>query len=668
MDKKGELKILAVDDAQENLELVSLLVEEFFPEATFLAVREGAKGLRAAQEQLPDLILLDAIMPGMDGFEVCRQLKADPATQPIPVLMVSGVMVESGDRVSGLEVGADGYICKPYEVAELVAQIKALLRLKRGEEQLRRHKEQLEYELEARAGDLRNSEAKLRSLFEHSPDAIVVEDMDGYILDVNPAAGALYRRTQEDLVGRHFLELVPKHAAAEAEKRKLQLLVETGASVESSGLTKDGESIPIEIRASRIRLENADAMLLHLRDISERKTAEAREQELQGQLVRAQRMESLGILAGGVAHDLNNILGPLVAYPELLLERLPPESLLRQDVEQIGVSAMRAVAIIQDLLALARRGTYQTVPLDLNDVVAEYEHSAGFQEQRDLHTSINVVTRLEPELPLVNGSAPHLMQVVMNLVLNAFEAMPHHGRLTIATTHEHVPPLNGAYEKIPGGNYAVLRVADKGFGITAEDLEHIFEPFYTKKKMGRSGSGLGLPVVYGVVKDLNGYIDVKTAVGRGSEFIIYFPAASNQVRPPSERPVASLEGNETILVVDDVKEQREVASALLSSLGYRVSAVANGREAAEYLMKQKVDLVVLDMILEDTFDGLDTFGKIKEIRRDQRCVIVSGFSETNRVRKALSMGAGSYIRKPYTREILAQAVRVELDRPERFVA
>jgi CheY-like chemotaxis protein len=281
---------------------------------------------------------------------------------------------------------------------------------------------------------------------------------------------------------------------------------------------------------------------------------------------------------------------------------------------------------------------------------------------------VSVASHLQPDLPPLVGSTQHLLQVLSNLVHHAMESMPHGGRIVLRTACEYVAERTGVYDTIPEGDYVVLTVADDGVGITPSDMEHIFEPFYTKKAMGRTGSGLGLPVVYGVVKDLKGYVDVTTQESGGTQFSLFLPIAQAHVGREHQREVIDFHGTETILVVDDVAHQREVAERILSSLGYRVVSVASGREAVDHIRHYPVDLVVLDMILQEKFDGLDTYREILQVRPGMPCVIVSGFSETQRVKRAQALGAGPYVRKPYTRARLGRAVREELDHPTHAVA
>ncbi len=262
------------------------------------------------------------------------------------------------------------------------------------------------------------------------------------------------------------------------------------------------------------------------------------------------------------------------------------------------------------------------------------------------------------------GSSTHLSKTVMNLISNAAEAMPEGGKLTVSTKGRYIDKLIRGYDHIKDGDYVILTISDTGTGISPDDIEKIFEPFYTKKKMGRSGTGLGMAVVWGTVKDHNGYIDVQSTEGRGTTFTLYFPVTrENLPEDEASLPIESYSGNgESILIVDDVEEQRKIASGMLKELGYSVVSVSSGEKAVEYLKTNKVDLLVLDMIMDPGMDGLDTYKKILEMHPGQKAIIASGFSETDRVKEVESLGAGAYIGKPLLLEKLGLAVREELEK------
>jgi len=389
--------------------------------------------------------------------------------------------------------------------------------------------------------------------------------------------------------------------------------------------------------------------------------AEQHNKQLQEKLERAERMESLGVLAGGVAHDLNNMLGPVVGYVELILRELEGDSKIGKRVEKIGRSAQDAADVIQDLLTLARRGRYEMSPIDLNEVVESYIDSPAYQRLTETRPDVKVELQLQKPISNISGSSPHLSKVVMNLVVNALDAMSGGGNLIISTSQKYLEALVGGHELIESGDYVILRVRDTGTGIDSEDLKKIFEPYYSKKKMGASGSGLGLSVVYGVVKDHKGYYDIISEVDKGTEFILYFPVTRERVKA-TKLTERDIRGNESVLIVDDVAEQREMAEEMLATLGYKTVTAENGTSAVRYLRDHEVDIVILDMIMEQGFDGLDTYREIKRINPRQKAIIVSGYSATERVQEMQRLGAGSYVKKPYTLFALGKALREELDK------
>jgi signal transduction histidine kinase/CheY-like chemotaxis protein len=385
---------------------------------------------------------------------------------------------------------------------------------------------------------------------------------------------------------------------------------------------------------------------------------------LERQLSHAQKMEAVGTLAGGVAHDLNNILSGIVSYPELILMDLAEDSPLKGPIQTMQRSGQKAAAIVQDLLTLARRGVPVNDVVDLNDLVKSFVMSPECNTIKRYHPNLTIETKLRADLLNIIGSPIHLFKTVMNLVSNGAEAMGSGGRLEIETFNETLSKPQNMYEKIPAGDYVILSIADSGVGISTEDVQKIFEPFYTKKSMGRSGTGLGMTVVWGTVKDLNGYIDVQSVPGSGTKFSLYFPATMQKKPLTNEKASMDLYlGNEKILIVDDIPEQREIGSAMLRKLGYRVHTVSSGEKSIEYLTKNPVDLIVLDMVMDPGMDGLDTYKEIAKRFPGQKAIIASGFSKSERVRGTLERGAGGCVKKPYTMEKIGMAVRAELDRP-----
>lgn len=435
---------------------------------------------------------------------------------------------------------------------------------------------------------------------------------------------------------------------------------------------KPGQHIPDSsvILLSAILLNAANAIesleiyhLLNEQNIILKKRAEelARSQEL---LQRAQKMEAIGILAGQIAHDLNNILSGVVSYPELLLMKMPEDNPFREHIIKIQKSGERAAAIVQDLLSLAKRGQIIIEPLNINSIVSEYLESTEHKRLMTSNGGIKVKTSLDPGLMNILGSSIHLGKAIMNLIVNAAEAMPDGGDLFITTENSYVEASSGLSEELKEGDYVKLVISDTGVGISQEDRERIFEPFYTVRRKGKKGTGLGMTVVWGTVKDHNGHIEVESAEGKGTGVTLCFPATRKQsIKAISDWPSQDYQGRgEFILLVDDIEEQREIASEMLKSLGYSVASVSSGEEAVEFLKFNRADLIILDMIMEPGMDGLDTYKKILEFTPGQKAIIASGFSETERILEAKRIGVGAYIKKPYLLHKIGQAVRLELER------
>ena len=468
-------------------------------------------------------------------------------------------------------------------------------------------------------------------------------------------------RPSEELLGRKIHEILPEEEADSILHQVGQALAHRQTITFEYKLNIGSREVWFEGRISPL---TENTVFWIGRDITERKQAEKEKQRLEERLQRAEKMEALGTLAGGVAHDLNNVLGIVVGFAELLFHEMDEASPMRKDALKILEGGHRSAAIVQDLLTLARRGVQTRKVLNLNTVIMDCQKTPEFEKVSSFNPGIRIRTALEADILNIMGSPVHLCKTIMNLVSNAIEAMPGKGTLTITTTNRYLErPIQG-YDAVREGDYVVLTVSDTGEGIAERDIKHIFEPFYTKKVMGKSGTGLGLAVVWGTVKDHNGYIDVQSREGKGTAFSIYFPVTREEAdRDRLSVPVSEYLGRgETILVVDDVAGQRELAARMLTRLNYKVTTAASGEEAIDHLKANRADLVVLDMIMDPGMDGLEAYEKILEISPLQKAIIVSGFSESERVRKAQELGAGPYVRKPYVMERLGLAVRKELDR------
>lgn len=379
-------------------------------------------------------------------------------------------------------------------------------------------------------------------------------------------------------------------------------------------------------------------------------------------LSRAKKMENLGLLAGGVAHDLNNVLTGILGYPQLLLMSMAEDDPRRRKVLAIKNSGEKAAAIVQDLLTLARRGVSVNEVMNLNRIVREYLVSPEHIRLMETSPGIRVEKDLDDALYNMAGSPVHIKKTVMNLVSNAAEAQPNGGRIALSTRNCFLTQPVKGYDAVKKGQYAVLSVKDKGLGIEAEDLERIFEPFYTKKSMNRSGSGLGMSIVWGTVEDHNGYIRVDSTVGKGTVMELFFPATDAKASQPARHiPLEALMGRqERILVVDDLKSLRVLAANILEKLNYTVTTLPSGEAAVDYLKTHAADLVILDMIMEQGMDGYEAYNRITRMHPGQKTIITSGFAGKYREKRSLESGAVSFLKKPYRLEDMGLAVKKAL--------
>ena len=392
-------------------------------------------------------------------------------------------------------------------------------------------------------------------------------------------------------------------------------------------------------------------------EIEHRINAETEKEAIAKKLDQSQKMEAVGLMAGGVAHDLNNILSGIINYPELLLRKLPQDSELRKPLNAILNSGNRAAEVVSDLLTVARGVASTKKSHNLNTIINEYLESAEAKKLCSLYPGIHINTELDQKIQNILCSYTHVFKSLMNLIINSAESIATEGIITICSRTETIKNDS----KIPSlviGTYTVLEVIDSGKGISENDLDRIFEPFYTKKVMGRSGTGLGLAIVWNTVHEHNGHVTV-SCDDSSTRFSLYFPVTEiSDEEPAEQQSIEQQMGHgETILVVDDDATQRDIASEMLMLLNYRVTSVSSGEAAVKYLQNNEANLLLLDMIMAPGMSGLDTYLEIVKFKPDQKAVIVSGFSENKDVKDAQKSGAGEFISKPYTQEKISAAIK-----------
>jgi PAS domain S-box-containing protein len=498
------------------------------------------------------------------------------------------------------------------------------------------------------------------SLLENAPIAIIVINTDSSIRYVNPMFEKSTGYTSAEILGAKYPYpwIVDDPIHNDMAKKVLE-----GVPLgERRYKKKNGEYSWVDIEITPIKHNGElSCFLATWIDIDDRKRSEQERKKLEEKLHRSQTMESLGLLAGGVAHDLNNVLAGIVSYPDLLLANPSLDEKLKRPLATIKEAGDRAAAIVHDLLTIGRGVATEKNILNINKIIVEYLSSPEFHKLQQYHPDVAIKTSLDGSLLNIKGSYMHLRKAIMNLVSNAAEAIENGGDVIISTKNCYLDaPLKG-YDEIQPGEYIVMSIADTGTGISSADLERIFEPFFTKKVMGRSGTGLGLAVVWNVIRDHSGYINVESS-NKGTVFELYFPITREAAF--DEGSIISTEGiagnNEKILIVDDVESQRDVCRQILEKLGYKVCAVKGGEEAIKYMEHNSADLILLDMIMEPGINGKETYKRILEIHPGQKAVLMSGYAETDEVKATQKLGAGAMIKKPITLSRLGTAIKQEL--------
>ena len=486
--------------------------------------------------------------------------------------------------------------------------------------------------------------------------AVLLTDSSGRILAASEAAARMLGYGRDELVSHNLADVV-----ARMDEVKIGLAVkayEAGQQVafDAVACRRDGAMIPCECDLYRISSQKQGPKQLYF--LLTREGLEGRADSgdvMDAKLMRAERLEMAGTLAGQIAHDFNNLLTPLLAYPDLIRRELPAESSVLEYIDIMEKTASDMSRLTQQLLSLARRGHVGDEEVDVNSVVEQVVKLLQAATAPGITISMELADNLLP----VRGGKDQLRRVVENLCQNAVDAMDENGCLMVRTENIYLDAPIGQYETVNLGEYVKISVSDTGAGIPPEIREQIFDPFFTTKRGGKvRGSGLGLSIVHGIIRDHKGYIDLETAVGKGSAFYVYLPVYRSA--KPKVEGMDLPRGNESVLVVDDDELQVNILVSLLQALGYKAMGVSGGEECVRMLRGEgyRFDLIILDMVLDGGMDGLETFEAIRKVVPQQKVILVSGFSKMARsVAKAQELGAGAYLRKPLTVERVARAVR-----------
>ncbi|NDY73207.1 hybrid sensor histidine kinase/response regulator [Desulfobacter hydrogenophilus] len=475
----------------------------------------------------------------------------------------------------------------------------------------------------------------------------------------------------EHISGNKAMALIDKPLASilpEDARGQFNICIRENRPFSMECLISNGENstLPVQILAEPIHGSVQDTFHGIIRDISDQKKLQSLEKELN----RSKKLKNLGRLAGSVAHDLNNILTGIATYPEILLldENLEPK--IRKSLTIIKESGRNASAVVSDLLTISRSIRENCQVLNINTIIERFMAGPEFKKIKAAYGKIEIEMHLEPELLTISGSYMHIEKSIMHLLINAFEETAAtvdcgNGTIMLSTANYYYVDRkkNENTEKdLSPGEYVMLEVLDAGKGIPEENLNRIFDPFFTKNEMARSGTGLGLTVVKNTVLNHRGKIFV-TSDENGTKFTLLFPVLRSEL-PMANQATAldEIKGNgETLLVVDNLASQRKIAETILKNLGYKVFSVADGIHALDFILQTPVDLLILDMVMASSISGLETYKRLKKLRPDQKAILASGHSESEDVLKAQSIGAGTFVKKPYTILDMGIAVKEELD-------
>jgi CheY-like chemotaxis protein len=614
--------ILNVDDDEAGRYVVSRQLKKAGYDIVEAA--NGADALRLAEEHKPDLILLDVRLPDMDGFEVCRRIRANPRISGIPVLQLSASYRDVTYQVKGLENGADGYLTEPAEPEFLAATINSLLRMKGAEQLVLRA---------ARQWD---------ATFHAIQDGIALLDLEGQVVQANQAYAQL-------------AALDPAHISVSLQKL-LQRLRSTGTRVAAEE-TLQQRAISITMDCVLGEKQEICGAVCLVADVTERNQFELN-------LRQTQKLESLGVLAGGIAHDFNNLLVGILGNASLAGEMVPAGGPVAKLLDDVVMAGQRAAHLTRQMLAYAGKGRFIIERVDLSSLVADMTRLVD----TSIPKNVELHLELDRELPAVEADAGQMQQVVMNLVLNAAESIgAQAGAVTVRTGARHLDRRYIRKEledaEIESGAYVFLEVQDTGCGMDETTKSRIFDPFFTTKFTGR---GLGLAAVTGIVRGHKGAIRVKSTPGQGSTFIVFFPAAN---APRIDAPVlqapskTELSGAGTILVVDDEDIVLRAVKIGLERQGYQVLQASSGGAAIE-LFQREQDRIV-GVLLDSSMPGMGGHEVLPELRRikpDIHVIVSSGYSEAETMRLFSGQAISGFLQKPYTSTRLAEEIKRALQR------
>jgi two-component system cell cycle sensor histidine kinase/response regulator CckA len=616
--------ILLVDDEHRFLESLKSILSHYNYRCT-LAL-SGAEAIELLTSRTFEVALLDVQLPDMSGCEIAKFIAQSKLA--VTFIMLTGVNTVD-TAVQSMKLGAYDFLNKPLKHDVLLKTLKMALQHNRLKK------------------ELGSSEERFRILAEAAWEGIAIHEK-GEIIEVNSPFMKMFGYTREDISSGLHLH----HLFDSAESGLMDSAVQNKNSKpqRTSGRHRNGTLFPVETKLCSLIHNGSKRGVLVVRDLTEREKFDREKIELQKKLAVANKLNALGLMAGSVAHDLNNILTGIVSYPDLLLSQMNQSDPYYKQINKIKAAGKRAADVVSDLVSLTRGRVQQKDVANINDLISSYLGSLEHTERLSAYPGITLESDLQKDLFNSCCSPTHIHKLLLNLTGNALEAIAQDGKVRISTENcRFSHPLHPNGNALNGSKYIKLVVEDNGPGIPDEDTEKIFDPFYTRKKVGQSGTGLGLSVVWNIVQDHDGWIEVKDN-GPGARFEVYLPAALGDQCPVE--PVISLEDKrgrgERILIVDDQEEQNEILENGLTSLGYTTYSVTSGEEAIDFLENRPVDLILMDMIMGEGLNGRETLEIIQQKFKNQKAIVISGYAKREEIEKTRALGISCFLEKPVT--------------------
>lgn len=720
--RSSGIRILIVEDSPTQREQLRFLLEEAGYQV--VATANGEEALKEVEGQMVDLVISDIVMPGLDGYEFCKRLRATPRFEHLPVILLTS-LADPRDVIRGLESGANNFICKPYEERALLARIQNILtnqeirrasnsemgisiffagqrffitadrlqildlllstyenavsrntELNRTRDELRALNEQLEARVAERTAALtaeiaerkaaererEKSESCYRELFEKMGSGVAIYEIHDQgsklvLKDINRAGERISQVQHQEVIGRNADEVFPGMRAAGLFDLILRVW-RTGVPEAFPPCLYKDERLSQWVKNYVYQLPTGEVVTIY-EDITEQKQAEEEREKLQTQLLQAQKMESVGRLAGGVAHDFNNMLGVILGHVELLLNQVAPDNPLRESLSEIYNASLRSSDLTRQLLAFARKQTISPQVIDLNQTL----EGTRKMLKRLIGEDIDLAWRPKTGLWTISMDPSQVDQILANLCVNARDAISGVGKITIETDNVVLDATFGAAQ--PGfvpGEYVLLSVSDTGCGMNKETLSHLFEPFFTTKVNGK-GTGLGLATVFGIVKQNHGHINVYSEPSHGSTFKVYLPRSKAAfVTPAPSEKQRNLRGNETVLVVEDEPGLLTLTKTILERYGYQVLTAETPAKAIALVesFSGPLQLLITDVVMPK-MNGRELHARITALKPMSQCLFVSGYTENAIAHHGMLDKGVYFLPKPFSVQALAEKVRIILD-------